>query len=134
MKWYKKLIFGVIVFYGVISFAKDYKEFGLFAAFGLLALFIVTTLFLCRWASGRFPAVSTLGAVLALVAGVLVSIFIINLGMASDLHVDVMEVLRASIWHKPWFYVLAFIGAGLKVFIWKWLFSDVREANAAVAA
>ncbi|AYL64189.1 hypothetical protein FDW86_03630 [Citrobacter sp. wls828] len=51
----KKLILGLIILAGLISTVGDYKNFGLFGAAGLLIIFLLTTVFLWQWASGKFP-------------------------------------------------------------------------------
>jgi hypothetical protein len=48
------------------------------------------------------------------------------MAIAGNLHVDLMEVMRVSITHKPLFYLIFCVVAWVKVVIWKWLFSEVR--------
>lgn len=133
MKWYKKLFLGLSILSGVLTTAKDGREFGLFTMLILFVIFALTTLFLWRWASGKVPGISAWGAVGVLLLFVIASVLILNVAMAGQFHVNIVEVLRVSIMQKPLFYVLAIFGAALKVLIWKWLFSEVRTLNAVTA-
>lgn len=53
--------------------------------------------------------------------------FFINMAIAGNLHVDLMEVMRISITHNPLFYLILCAVAWVKVDIWKWLFSDLQS-------
>ncbi|MDA8500675.1 hypothetical protein [Citrobacter sp. Igbk 17] len=123
----KKLILGLIILAGLISTVGDYKNFGLFGATGLFIIFLLTTVFLWQWASGKFPAVAKIQAIIILLVSAIASIFVINMAIAGNLHVDLMEVMRISITHNPLFYLILCAVAWAKVDIWKWLFSDLQS-------
>lgn len=127
MSWLKKLILGLIVLSGLIGTVQDYKDFGTFGATGLFIVFALTTVFLWQWATGKLPGIPKLQAVLILLASAIASIFIINMAIAGNLHVDLMDVMRVSITHNPLFYLILCVVACVKVGIWQWLLSDARE-------
>lgn len=127
MSWLKKLILGLIIFSGLIGTIQDYKDFGTFGAVGLFIVFVLTTVFLWQWATGKLPAIPKLQAVLILLASAIASIFIINMAIAGNLHVDLMDVMGVSITHNPLFYLILCVVACVKVGIWQWLLSDLRE-------
>ena len=126
MSWFKKIILGLIIIISLFSTMKDYKDFGFFGAAGLFIIFVLTTIFLWQWAAGKWPEIGTIKAILILLASTIASIFVINMAIAGNLHVDLMEVMRVSITHKPLFYLIFCVVAWVKVGIWKWLFSEVR--------
>lgn len=127
MSWFKKIILGLIIAISLFSTMKDYKDFGVFGATGQFIIFILTTTFLWQWAAGKLPEIGTVQAILILLASTIASIFVINMAIAGNLHVDLMEVMRISISHKPLFYIIFCVIAWIKVVLWKWLFSDVRR-------
>ncbi len=127
MSWLKKLILGLIVLSGLIGTVQDYKDFGTFGAVGLFIVFALTTAFLWQWATGKLPEIPKLQAILILLASAIASIFIINMAIAGNLHVDLMDVMRVSITHNPLFYLILCVVACVKVGIWQWLLSDARE-------
>lgn len=111
---------------GLIGTLKDYKDFGLFGALGLFIIFLLSTTFLWQWASGKSPEITKLHAILILLASAVASIFVINMAIAGNLHVDLMEVMRVTITHNPLFYLILCVVAWVKVGIWQWLFSGVQ--------
>jgi len=129
MSWFKKILLRLIILVGLIGTLKDYKDFGLFGALGLFIIFLLTTTFLWQWASGRLSEITQLQAVFILLASAVASIFIINMAIAGNLHVDLMEVMRVTITHNPLFYLILCVVAWVKVGIWQWLFSS-EQANA----
>lgn len=130
MSWFKKTLLGLIILAGLIGLLKDYKDFGLFGASGLFIIFLLTTIFLWQWASGRLPEITKLQAIFILLASAVASIFVINMAIAGNLHVDLMEVMRVSITHNPLFYLILCVTAWVKVGIWQWLFNGVMaDAN-----
>ena len=126
MSWFKKIILGLIILSGLIGTLKDYRDFGTFGAMGLFIIFLLTTTFLWQWAAGRLPELTRLHAVLILLASAVASIFVINMAIAGNLHVDLMEVMRVTITHNPLFYLFLCVVAWVKVGIWQWLFSGVQ--------
>ncbi|BDN98974.1 hypothetical protein KAM621c_40790 [Citrobacter braakii] len=131
MSWFKKILLGLIILVGLIGTLKDYKDFGLFGALGLFLIFLLTTTFLWQWASGRLPEIPQLQAVFILLASAVASIFVINMAIAGNLHVDLMEVMYVTITHNPLFYLILCVVAWVKVGIWQWLFSggQVKESQ-----
>ncbi|MEF9890898.1 hypothetical protein [Citrobacter sp.] len=129
MSWFKKILLRLIILVGLIGTLKDYKDFGLFGALGLFIIFLLTTTFLWQWASGRLSEITQLQAVFILLASAVASIFIINMAIAGNLHVDLMEVMRVTITHNPLFYLILCVVAWVKVGIWQWLFSS-EQADA----
>lgn len=129
MSWFKKILLRLIILVGLIGTLKDYKDFGLFGALGLFIIFLLTTTFLWQWASGRLSQITQLQAVFILLASAVASIFIINMAIAGNLHVDLMEVMRVTITHNPLFYLILCVVAWVKVGIWQWLFSS-EQADA----
>ncbi|CDL36338.1 hypothetical protein [Citrobacter freundii] len=103
MSWFKRILLGLIILAGLIGTLKDYKYFGLFGALGLFIIFLLSTIFLWQWASGRLPEITKLHAILILLASAIASIFVINMAIAGNLHVDLMEVMRVTITHNPLF-------------------------------
>lgn len=103
MSWFKKILLGLIILAGLIGTLKDYKDFGLFGALGLFIIFLLSTTFLWQWASGRLPEITKLQAIFILLASAVASIFVINMAIAGNLHVDLMEVMRVTITHNPLF-------------------------------
>lgn len=126
MSWFKKILLGLIILAGLIGTLKDYKDFGLFGALGLFIIFLLTTTFLWQWASGRLPEITKLQAIFILLASAIASVFVINMAIAGNLHVDLMEVMRVTITHNLFFYLLLCVVAWVKVGIWQWLFSGVQ--------
>lgn len=126
MSWFKKTLLGLIILAGLIGTLKDYKDFGLFGALGLFIIFLLSTTFLWQWASGKLPEITKLHAILILLASAVASIFVINMAIAGNLHVDLMEVMRVTITHNPLFYLILCVVAWVKVGIWQWLFSGVQ--------
>ncbi|WFZ28720.1 hypothetical protein NFK62_21910 [Citrobacter portucalensis] len=126
MSWFKKILLGLIILAGLIGTLKDYKDFGLFGALGLFIIFLLTTTFLWQWASGRLPEITKLQAIFILLASAVASIFVINMAIAGNLHVDLMEVMRVTITHNPLFYLILCVVAWVKVGIWQWLFRSVQ--------
>ncbi|CAD5359657.1 hypothetical protein JKM78_000698 [Citrobacter freundii] len=114
---------------GLIGTLKDYKDFGLFGALGLFIIFLLSTTFLWQWASGRLPEITKLHAILILLASAIASIFVINMAVAGNLHVDLMEVMRVTITHNPLFYLILCVVAWVKVGIWQWLLSGVQQED-----
>lgn len=131
MSWFKKILLGLIILVGLIGTLKDYKDFGLFGALGLFLIFLLTTTFLWQWASGRLPEITQVQAVFILLASAVASIFVINMAIAGNLHVDLMEVMYVTITHNPLFYLILCVVAWVKVSIWQWLFSggQVKESQ-----
>lgn len=129
MSWFKKILLRLIILVGLIGTLKDYKDFGLLGALGLFIIFLLTTTFLWQWASGRLSEITQLQAVFILLASAVASIFIINMAIAGNLHVDLMEVMRVTITHNPLFYLILCVVAWVKVGIWRWLFSS-EQADA----
>lgn len=127
MSWFKKILLGLIILVGLIGTLKDYKDSGLFGALGLFIIFLLSTIFLWQWASGRLPEITELHAILILLASAIASIFVINMAIAGNLHVDLMEVMRVTITHNPLFYLILCVVAWVKVGIWQWLFSGVQQ-------
>lgn len=127
MSWIKKLILGLILLSGLIGTVQSYKDFGMFGAAGLFIIFALTTTFLWQWAAGKLPEIPTLQAILILLASAIASIFIINMAIAGNLDADLMDVMGVSITHNALFYLILCVVACVKVGIWKWLLSDVRE-------
>ena len=127
MSWFKKILLGLIILVGLIGTLKDYKDFGLFGALGLFIIFLLSTTFLWQWASGRLPEITKLHAILILLASAIASIFVINMAIAGNLHVDLMEVMYVTITHNPLFYLILCVVAWVKVGIWQWLFSGVQQ-------
>ena len=126
MSWFKKILLGLIILAGLIGTLKDYKDFGLFGALGLFIIFLLSTTFLWQWASGKLPEITKLHAILIFLASAVASIFVINMAIAGNLHVDLMEVMRVTITHNPLFYLILCVVAWVKVGIWQWLFSGVQ--------
>lgn len=126
MSWFKKILLGLIILAGLIGTLKDYKDFGLFGALGLFIIFLLSTTFLWHWASGKLPEITKLHAILILLTSAVASIFVINMAIAGNLHVDLMEVMRVTITHNPLFYLILCVVAWVKVGIWQWLFSGVQ--------
>lgn len=130
----KKILPVIIVVSGLINISRQSQEYGLDTGLQLLVMFSLSTFFLWRWACGYLPRIGTLVAILIMVASVLVGLGIVEYAMADQLHVDLVEVIHTSIKHSPWVYMTLFLGAGVKVFLWRWLFAGVREEKAANAA
>lgn len=126
MSWFKKILLGLIILAGLIGTLKDYKDFGLFGALGLFIIFLLSTTFLWQWASGRLPEITKPHAIFILLASAVASIFVINMAIAGNLHVDLMEVMRVTITHNPLFYLILCVIAWVKVGIWQWLFRGVQ--------
>lgn len=129
----KKILLAIIVISGLINISRQSQEYGLDTGLQLLAMFSLSTFFLWRWACGYLPQIGTFVAILIMLASVLVGLGIVEYAMADQLHVDLVEVIRTSIKHSPWVYMTLFLGSGVKVFLWRWLFADVREEQAASA-
>ncbi|WP_333010014.1 hypothetical protein [Kluyvera sichuanensis] len=126
----KILLWGSIVI-GFLDIVRQSKEYGFHTGLVLLTLFALATAFLWLWASGCLPAYGKLKAVLVVVVLALVGLGTVEIAMANELHVDLVEVVRTTLVNSPWFYLLMFAGAALKVFFWNWVFSDVRAKNTA---
>ena len=126
----KKSILGIFILMSVLSLFREFQDFGFKTGLLLSALFLLSTVFLWQWASGYLPQLGKLHAVMVMMALTLVFLGTIDYAMADSFNVDLLEVIRTTIKHSPWFYVATFIGSGIKVFFWHWLFSGVRQKNA----
>lgn len=107
----------------------EFRAYGVIASLKLFILFILSSAFLWGWASGVLPAVGKFKAMMFMMASALVGLLIINYALADDMNVDITEVIRTTVIHNPWFYLLVFATAGLKVFLWDWMFAGVRARN-----
>lgn len=114
----------------VLSLFQEFQDFGFKIGLVLSVLLLLSTAFLWQWASGWLPQMGKLHAMMVMMALTLVFLGTIDYAMADSFNVDLLEVIRTTIKHSPWFYVATFIGSGIKVFFWHWLFSGVRQKNA----
>lgn len=130
----KKMMLGIFFLMSALSLFREFQDFGFECGLVLSALFLLSTAFLWRWASGCLPQLGKLHAVMVMMALTLVFLGTIDYAMADSFNVDLLEVIRTTVRHSPWFYVATFIGSGIKVFFWHWLFSGVRQKNAENAA
>lgn len=126
----KKSILGIFILMSVLSLFREFQDFGFKIGLVLSVLLLLSTAFLWQWASGWLPQMGKLHAVMVMMALTLVFLGTIDYAMADSFNVDLLEVIRTTIKHSPWFYVATFIGSGIKVFFWHWLFSGVRQKNA----
>lgn len=131
---FKKILLAILIIAGVVSLTREFHEYGLQVGLILSAIFLLSTAFLWHWASGNLPQIGKFQAVLVMMIFTLLFLGTIDYAMADAMHVDLIEVIRTSIKHSPWFYLVTFIGSGVKVIFWRWLFSGVRENNAASTA
>ena len=123
----KKAILGIFILMSVLSLFREFQDFGFKIGLVLSVLLLLSTAFLWQWASGWLPQMGKLHAVMVMMALTLVFLGTIDYAMADSFNVDLLEVIRTTIKHSPWFYVATFIGSGIKVFFWHWLFSGVRQ-------
>lgn len=121
---------GIFILMSVLSLFREFQDFGFKIGLVLSVLLLLSTAFLWQWASGWLPQMGKLHAVMVMMALTLVFLGTIDYAMADSFNVDLLEVIRTTIKHSPWFYVATFIGSGIKVFFWHWLFSGVRQKNA----
>ncbi|WP_433640514.1 hypothetical protein [Kluyvera georgiana] len=126
----KKAMLGIFILMSVLSLFREFQDFGFMIGLVLSVLLLLSTAFLWQWASGWLPQMGKLHAVMVMMALTLVFLGTIGYAMADSFNVDLLEVIRTTIKHSPWFYVATFIGSGIKVFFWHWLFSGVRQKNA----
>lgn len=126
----KKAMLGIFILMSALSLFREFQDFGFKTGLLLSALFLLSTAFLWQWASGRLPQLGKLHAVMVMMALTLVFLGTVDYAMADSFNVDLLEVIRTTMVHSPWFYVATFTGAGIKVFFWHWLFSGVRQKNA----
>lgn len=126
----KKAMLGIFILMSVLSLFREFQDFGFKIGLVLSVLLLLSTAFLWQWASGWLPQMGKLHAVMVMMALTLVFLGTIDYAMADSFNVDLLEVIRTTIKHSPWFYVATFIGSGTKVFFWHWLFSGVRQKNA----
>lgn len=126
----KKAMLGIFILMSVLSLFREFQDFGFKIGLVLSVLLLLSTAFLWQWASGWLPQMGKLHAVMVMMALTLVFLGTIGYAMADSFNVDLLEVIRTTIKHSPWFYVATFIGSGIKVFFWHWLFSGVRQKNA----
>ncbi|HDG1692766.1 TPA: hypothetical protein PFE16_004293 [Kluyvera georgiana] len=126
----KKAMLGIFILMSVLSLFREFQDFGFKIGLVLSVLLLLSTAFLWQWASGWLPQMGKLHAVMVMMALTLVFLGTIDYAMADSFNVDLLEVIRTTIKHSPWFYVATFIGSGIKVFFWHWLFSGVRQKNA----
>ena len=126
----KKAMLGIFILMSVLSLFREFQDFGFKVGLVLSVLLLLSTAFLWQWASGWLPQMGKLHAVMVMMALTLVFLGTIDYAMADSFNVDLLEVIRTTLKHSPWFYVATFIGSGIKVFFWHWLFSGVRQKNA----
>ncbi|HFU2857257.1 TPA: hypothetical protein ACGQ50_000796 [Enterobacter cloacae] len=127
MKWYKKLLLAVLIIRGAIACFTGVRDTGAIGAFVLPICFIGFTYLLWKWARGDLPQISTfLMALIALIYGIFV-IAITDYLMSIDLNVDTGEVFRLQVLHQPFVMLVMFLGSLVSVYIWKWLFKEVRQ-------
>lgn len=133
MGFMKKILLAIVIIAGVMTLVREFREYGIQVGLVLAAGFLFSTVFLWHWASGYMPKIGKLLAIVVMMIFTLVYVGTVEYAMADSMRVDLIEVVRTTIRHSPWFYQIAFLGAGIKVFFWSWLFSGVREENAAKA-
>ncbi|MEG1211161.1 MAG: hypothetical protein RSE29_08570 [Leclercia sp.] len=130
----KKILLAIVIIAGLITVSRQSQEYGIDIGLQLLAVFFVSTTFLWRWACGYLPQIGKFTAILIMMVFVLVALGIVEYALADQLQVDLVEVIRISLKHSPWVYTAMFLGSGVKVFFWRWLFAGVREEKASNAA
>lgn len=130
MSFIKKIMLAIFILMGVVSLSREFHDFGITVGVVLSVIFLLTIAFLWQWASGCLPQLGKVHAVMVMMVLTLAFLGVIDYAMADSLNVDLVEVIRTTITHSPWFYVATFIGSAIKVFFWHWIFSGVRQKNA----
>lgn len=129
MGLFRRITLFVFIVSGLLHSILEFHAYGVIASLKLFILFILSSAFLWGWASGVLPAVGKLKAIMFMMGSALVGLFIINYALANDMNVDMAEVIRMTVARNPWFYLLVFVTAGLKVFLWRWMFAGVKARN-----
>lgn len=129
MGFFRRITLFVFIISGLLHSILEFRAYGVIASLKLFILFILSSAFLWGWASGVLPAVGKLKAIMLMMGSALVGVFIINYALADEMNVDMAEVIRTTVTHNPWFYLLIFATAGLKVFLWRWMFAGVKAQN-----
>lgn len=134
MGWIKKTALAMVFIAGVITLTCEFQAFGLQVGLVLTAAWFLSTTFLWHWASGYLPQMGRSMATLIMMIFTFVLMGTVEYAMADFRLADLPGVVGTTLKHSTWFYLVMFIGAGLKVFFWNWLFAGVREEQAAQAA
>lgn len=130
MGWFKKLLLALVFIAGGVTLGREFEEFGMQIGLLLTAAFLLSSTFLWHWASGYLPDIGKFKAILIMMVFSLLLIATVDYAMADFMFVDMIDVIHATITRSPWFYLATFLGAGLKVVFWNWLFAGVRESRA----
>lgn len=125
----KKILLAIVIIAGVLNISRQAHEYGLDIGLQLLTVFIVSTTFLWRWASGHLPHIGKPVAITIMMVTMLIARVIVEYAIADHLHVDLVEVIHTSLKYSPWLWLAMFLGSGVKVFFWRWLFAGVRQEN-----
>ncbi|NYU10438.1 hypothetical protein A8O28_15380 [Enterobacteriaceae bacterium CCUG 67584] len=113
----------------MLNISRQAHEYGLDIGLQLLTVFILSTTFLWRWASGHLPHIGKPVAITIMMVTMLIARVIVEYAIADHLHVDLVEVIHTSLKYSPWLWLAMFLGSGVKVFFWRWLFAGVRQEN-----
>lgn len=125
----KKILLAIVIIAGVLNISSQAHEYGLDIGLQLLTVFILSTTFLWRWASGHLPHIGKPVAITIMMVTMLIARVIVEYAIADHLHVDLVEVIHTSLKYSPWLWLAMFLGSGVKVFFWRWLFAGVRQEN-----
>ncbi|AXF60237.1 MULTISPECIES: hypothetical protein [Leclercia] len=125
----KKILLAIVIIAGVLNISRQAHEYGLDIGLQLLTVFILSTAFLWRWASGYLPHIGKSVAITIMMVTMLIARVIVEYAIADHLHVDLVEVIHTSLKYSPWLWLAMFLGSGVKVFFWRWLFAGVRQEN-----
>lgn len=123
----KKIILAITLLLGIVGITNDFHQFGIKTGMELALVYMFTTAFLWYWAAGYAPTIGKFTVVIISIFSGMATLLIINWALASELRVDLIEVIRETYIQKPLFYALIVGESILKVFFWDWLFSSVRE-------
>lgn len=125
----KKILLAIVIIDGVLNISRKAHEYGLDIGLQLLTVFVLSTVFLWRWASGHLPLIGKSVAITIMMVTMLIARVIVEYAIAVHLHVDLVDVIHTSLKYSPWLWLAMFLGSGVKVFFWRWLFAGVRQEN-----
>lgn len=134
MKFYKRIIFAVILISSVMGAALDAKDLPLPYSLILIAIFSFRLVFIWKWANGLWSTMGYLPALAIVVLLTVAEMFTTAFYLSGHSHAPLAEIF-----HYWWEYVPSalyrpILPVLVTLFVWRWLFAESRKENAAATS